>query len=444
MKLLVPPLNVSHENGFTPEVDIFNRKFFGESLFDLVRNTEDELVLALDAPWGEGKSTFIKMWKGLLTKNDTPCIYFDAFENDYQSEPFLAISSQIYQLIDDDDEISHREFKEKATSALKVVGRAGLRVGIKALTAGILDETVLDETGNLKDTSKEASDLVDSFVSSQLTKAGEDRKNLKAFKIHLASLGKKLGGENPVVFIIDELDRCKPKFALSLIESIKHLFSVPNITFVLVMNRKQLEEAVRCEYGSGVDATRYLQKFVSIWTTLPKPKDHYSSISKTYLKNCLNSMGYQIQTSTHESTIECFEEIASFYDLSLREIERSLTNFAIIHNATNGKLNDDYSSLSVLISILKAIKPDVYKKLLSRSINYDQLLIEASLNELNVSWWEDKPEGHPLKWILKYYLGTDDEVEELLKQGNYLNGRSGYNRDAVTSICAWLETFRRD
>ncbi len=258
MQLIVPPLNISDNDGFLSEVDIFNRKPFGESLLNLIKNTDDELVLALDAPWGEGKSTFVKMWQGLLNQECIPHIYFDAFENDYQQDPFLAISSQIYELIDKGDKDTHKEFKEKATSALKVVGRVGLRIGIKALTAGVLDETILEDTGNIKDASKEASDLVDNYLSNQLTKAKDDRQNLQTFKEYLSSLSEKMGGGNPVIFIIDELDRCKPKFALSLIESIKHLFCVPKITFILVMNRNQLEEAVRCEYGNGVDATKYL------------------------------------------------------------------------------------------------------------------------------------------------------------------------------------------
>jgi predicted KAP-like P-loop ATPase len=83
-----------------------------------------------------------------------------------------------------------------------------------------LDDTVLDDTGNLKDASKEASDLVDGYISSQLMKTDEDKECLASFKEYLALLGKKLGGEGRVVFIIDELDRCKPKFAVSVIESI--------------------------------------------------------------------------------------------------------------------------------------------------------------------------------------------------------------------------------
>lgn len=246
-----------------------------------------------------------------------------------------------------------------------------------------------------------------------------------------------------MIFIIDELDRCKPKFALSLIESIKHLFSVPNITFLLVMNRVQLEEAVRCEYGRGVDASRYLQKFVSIWTSLPKSRDRYRSVSKQYLQNCLKRMEYQIQTRTQESTIEFFEELVTYYDLSLRDIEQSLTSFAIIHNATDGNLNNDYSWMSVFISVIKASRPEVYRKLASNAISYEELVAEASLASLQADWWGDKPEGHLLKWMLKYFLATDEEAKELFAQGNCLETRLG-GRDAITIICKWLETFRRD
>ena len=52
MKLLVPPLKISATDGFHPDIDIFQRKAYGESLFNLINNTDDELVLDLDAPLG--------------------------------------------------------------------------------------------------------------------------------------------------------------------------------------------------------------------------------------------------------------------------------------------------------------------------------------------------------------------------------------------------------
>lgn len=120
MKLIAPPVEISEEAGFDPEIDIFGRRVFGEALLNLIRNTEDELVLALDAPWGgEGKSTFIKMWRGYLKSHEVSCVYFDAFENDYQADPFLAISSEIYQLIDDGDEASIKSSEKKQLLLLR-------------------------------------------------------------------------------------------------------------------------------------------------------------------------------------------------------------------------------------------------------------------------------------------------------------------------------------
>ncbi|MFA6040472.1 MAG: P-loop NTPase fold protein, partial [Methylophilus sp.] len=312
MKLLVPPLKITETDGFKPEIDIFDRKAYGQSLYNLINKTQDELVLALDAPWGEGKSTFIKMWRGFLAENgnQVASVYFDAFENDYQQDPLLAISSQLYALIDKKDDSTKAEFKKRFLSALKIIGRASLRVGVKAVSAGVFDETILMQTGNVDDASDEASDLIDSFIEKQLTKSEENKKSLIAFKEFLSALGEKLGNGKNLVFIIDELDRCKPKFALAILESIKHLFSVPHITFVLVMNRTQLEEAVRCEYGAGVDASRYLQKFVSVWTSLPKSNNQTNPPIKAYLRHCLDSMNYETKTPANADAVDFFEELA--------------------------------------------------------------------------------------------------------------------------------------
>ncbi|WP_273024201.1 P-loop NTPase fold protein [Rheinheimera sp.] len=106
MKLMVPQLDLDQQKGFAADIDIFKRKDFGEHLANLIEHADDNPVIALDSGWGEGKSTFIKMWQGYVehqrsTKLKT--IYFDAFKNDYQKDPFLALASEIYALLDDKD-----------------------------------------------------------------------------------------------------------------------------------------------------------------------------------------------------------------------------------------------------------------------------------------------------------------------------------------------------
>lgn len=444
MKLTVPPIHIDNQEGFSPEKDIFRRKGFGEKLLNLVENTDEQLVIALDAPWGEGKSTFVKMWRGMLRENEIHSIYFDSFENDYQDSPFLAIAGEIYELIDDSNKTEKSEFKDKTVSALKTMGRVGLRIGVKTATAGILDETIFDDLGTSKDASKEASDMVDKYVSSKLESVSQNKKNIQEFRTYLQNLPKQLNSNGkPLVFIIDELDRCKPPFALAILEIIKHLFSVPNITFVLVMNRDQLEESVRCEYGRGVESEKYLQKFINLWASLPKSKEEHNCDTKVYLSNCFKQMGLEANSRNSHEAVEAFEELAAFYDMSLREIERSLTNFSIIHNITDANLVSEYQWMAVYVSIIKVLYPSAYRRLLSDDITYDELVSETALSKLRASWWEDdKPEGHPLRWYLRYYLSTDEEVKLLLEKGNVLGNRRG-GRKGVQNVCKWLESFQR-
>jgi len=440
MKILVPALKISETDGFLPDLDIFKRKAYGESLLNLIGNTEDELVIALDAPWGEGKTTFIKMWRGLLKDEGIANIYFDAFENDYQQDPLLSISSQLYELIDKKDKNKKDEFKSKALSALKVVGRASLKVGIKALTAGILDETILKDTDNVEDASDEMSDLIDNFILKQLTNAEENRKSLATFKEYLSTLSEEMGHGKNLVFIIDELDRCKPRFALSILEIIKHLFSVPHLTFVLVMNRKQIEESVRCEYGNGVEAEKYLQKFVSVWATLPKSTDQYSIPAEIYLRNCLERMNFETNTPSNKYAVAIFEELAVYYELSLRDIEKSLTSFAVIYNALNSdNLKIHYLTILIFLSIIKVIKPEVYAQLSRKKLDYDQLLKSANLDGLK-NTYEDKSQEHELKLLLQFNLSSEEDATEMAQKFQFKNFRD--HRGIVDYVCKCMDSLQ--
>jgi len=76
---LVPPLlEISDLEGFTPDNDLFGLEPFGERLANLVCGLDRPLVIALDEPWGSGKTVFAKQWAGLLRQREVPVIYFDA------------------------------------------------------------------------------------------------------------------------------------------------------------------------------------------------------------------------------------------------------------------------------------------------------------------------------------------------------------------------------
>lgn len=262
MRLTVPPLSILEDEGFSVEKDIFKRKQFGERLANLFENSQDNIVVALDAPWGEGKSTFIKMWQGYVQnqrENKFKTIYFDAFANDYQKDPFIALTAELYSLLKDAKEEKKKEFKKKAGDAIKSMSRGALKIGIRSLSGGILDGTIVDSVG--KEISELAAEQIDSIVADRLQNSEEDKTALVHFKQYLQQLAKEHSNDNPIIFIIDELDRCRPDFALELVEQIKHIFSVRGIAFLLVQNRQQLEASVKARYGNDVNASLYLVAF---------------------------------------------------------------------------------------------------------------------------------------------------------------------------------------
>jgi hypothetical protein len=178
LQLFPREMEITSSEGFTHKSDIFGRKGFGDQLTRIVRALESPSVILLDAPWGTGKTTFVKMWRGELAKSGIPSIYFDAFANDYQDDAFLAVASQI---IAEAETLAPRHkkvlktFKTKALSTLKVLGRAAFRVGIHAATAGIAEGEALEKAAaeavkNIGDESAKAvDDTYESVRRSNLT-----------------------------------------------------------------------------------------------------------------------------------------------------------------------------------------------------------------------------------------------------------------------------------
>ncbi len=104
MRIFPPTVEITEGEGFTPEKDIFKRADFGKGLASLVAAVDEPMVIAFDGQWGSGKTTFIKMWAGLLRQNGHPVIYFDAFANDYIDDAFLAIAGEVVALSRDKKE----------------------------------------------------------------------------------------------------------------------------------------------------------------------------------------------------------------------------------------------------------------------------------------------------------------------------------------------------
>ena len=202
MKLTVPPLDIAENEGFSIEKDIFKRVEFGERLAKLIENANDDLVLALDSQWGEGKSTFVQMWRGYvehIRAEKLKTIYFDAFANDYQKDPFLALASGVYEMLPHESSKTKNQFKKKAGDAAKAFTRGAFKIGVKVATGGLIDGSVVDSAE--KDISKLISDQVDNIIADRFKSAEKDKLAIKAFKKHLSEVAIEHGNGKPIIFM---------------------------------------------------------------------------------------------------------------------------------------------------------------------------------------------------------------------------------------------------
>ena len=415
MRLTIPEIKLVPNEGFSPEVDIFNRKAFGDRLYNLISNSNENLVLALDAQWGEGKSTFVKMWSNQNKHLQTPpleTIYFDAFENDYQKDPFLALASEIYELLDDKIESKKDEFKDKASQVFKTFSRGVIKAGIRVGTAGLIDGTVLDEAE--KDLSKLVSEQVDTAIASKFESSKLDKMALKNFKTFLSDIATNHTKGKRIVFVIDELDRCRPDFALDLLENIKHLFSVPGVTFLLVMNRHQLEESVKCRYGAGIDSVTYLQKFINVWLALPRASGKYQQDDGVqYLKTAIDLMKGQGAINNIKS-FNILRSLVKYLKPSFRDIERILTYFAIIENSHNDSMNEYYQDMMAVVCFVKVMNPRLLDAVMNQRAGSQELLEELKLVEhLELS---DEGSLEYLAKEIEFDLASEELKQEMMQE----------------------------
>jgi hypothetical protein len=262
----------------------------------IARPDEPGFVIAINADWGMGKSHMLERWGKQLRHTGYPVVHFDAWSNDFSPEPLVAFIAEL------DRELSpvfskvpalkkyRRQFLEVSKGVLAAGAKTIAFAAVKKATGFAVSELAdqfqsrdsTDADDNI-DENRDDSNLDSAAISSELKKAVEGalnahkatKKAIAAFKAKLTMIVKALEAEStiqlPVFIFVDELDRCRPDYAIELLEGIKHLFGVPGIYFVVATNLPQLGHSVRAIYGQGFAADRYLKRFFDICYTLPFP-----------------------------------------------------------------------------------------------------------------------------------------------------------------------------
>lgn len=353
--------------------DVLGRKQYADFLTPyLVRKTLDNdgnatrsFAMALDADWGEGKTYFVGRWAKDLEALDQPhlTLIFDAWAEDYSADPLIAFLASFQAALErgverlPPTEQAAKEVKDAVDSMVKRVRRAfvptlkvvGKGLLSKAIGAGV-DEVLAAVHGD-SDSSAEslqpaANDMsvVDAGLDAYFADLLEEQRGrgqvITEFRQSVERTLAQLHAEGacalPMFVFVDELDRCRPSFAIALLEAIKHIFGVAGVCFVVSTNMRQLSNSVRAVYGADFDGRAYLRRFFDVEYDLPAPDriryielllSDFPEITRPRLELGFPHGGFTDESKS-PTAVDALEWVVATFDIDLRSQRQFLEMFS--------------------------------------------------------------------------------------------------------------------
>jgi len=351
------------------------RSKYANILTSIVSTYSDGFVLAVNNKWGSGKTTFVKMWRQQLINSGFTTFYFNAWENDFHENVLIALLAELNL----DKGKGEQLFKTVLTKALPL---------LKSAVPEIVKHTVERKFG---DSAASLISGVGDYSVKELEKHLKDfnnkKKSIKEFRNKLEEYVKLVDDSKPVIFIIDELDRCRPNYSVEVLEQIKHLFSVKGIVFVLSIDKFQLGNAVKGFYGSeGIDSEEYLRRFIDIEYSIPEPdKNAFCN----YLYDYFN-FGAFFNSSNRQKNHDFNNDSKTFKTISkilfsnrlviLRQIEKIYGHIAIVLKTFS--IHENVFPISLLFLVYCKLNHGFfYNKVVNLSFSLQELV--DSMEEIN-------------------------------------------------------------
>lgn len=342
--------------------DILKRKGYAEKLSKLIANGKSyadtsSLVLAIDSEWGTGKSTFLAKWSDMLqNKLGHESFIYNAWEHDDFGNPLLSI---MYTLMDaftkKNITIKSRDLILSKTAQIsKLIAQ---NVGKKIIVDKIGIE--IDKIGEIlkKSTDTDPSDFLELLKTQESNKSFKDFEQYKKIKKELKKLIEEISVEKKFIFIIDELDRCRPLYAIETLEAIKHYFNLNNVTFVFALDIKQLSHSIATVYGQDMDANGYLRRFFDIQLRIPKPT----------MNDYVKFVNMNLEIKKDSDMISKWTNIFSRFNCSLRDIDKVMFNMKLLIDTSFSKYcSNDVIEIYTYLSMLKHKHPTTYDLVINK------------------------------------------------------------------------------
>ena len=326
--------------------DEFQRKSIAEKAIKLLKSDIDISPMVIDGSWGTGKTEFCHKLINLMKQDNTHnIIYIDAFKADHVDEPLMTVLAEIIKILPDGPR--RKAFINRVLPAVRYT----LKTVAKAGVSHLLRQDFADLTNDFDEViQKTADDSIDKTAELILKDHVEAEKSLQTLQTALTAIA----SQNPIIIFIDELDRCRPNFAVDMLEIIKHTFDVEDVSFVLITNTQQLKASIKHCYGQEVDAQRYLDKFIRFRFELSPHSDRNFRSPILASSDHFFKLAKEKGVVTNSNLIganfkEAINHLIRSKNLSLREIETLIRNMQIAQSLSNSRAFDADQAFGLIL-----------------------------------------------------------------------------------------------
>jgi len=233
--------------------DMLGREPFVSLLENIIiqkTNAHEGFSFAIDGKWGCGKSWIIKDLEKKL-KPRYFVVHYNCWENEYYEEPLVAILSVIVDKLNQLQETLPDDNKKSAVKIAITFLTKVISIIIKNKTGIDFDDIV--ESGKNAVAEDKELDISKDFDKNQPLKRALDivRDNLLKLKLEF-------GG---VVFIVDELDRCLPEYAIKVMQRLHHIcFDTTSDKYMFIqlaaINKSELLGSIAKTFGREFNLTQ--------------------------------------------------------------------------------------------------------------------------------------------------------------------------------------------
>lgn len=349
---------------FTFDNCAVGRKAYGEFLASYLVEEKEGFVLNLNGKWGTGKTEFLKRLYSHLHTQNHPVIYIDAWESDFTENPLLVVASELLVQLkallplhgNDLDKLTR--YLGRLVKGTAIV--AGSFIGEKLIQDGAAGREFVK---SFMESSPE--DLLDTMrkgYSEQVEAVKDVRTQLEHLALALEEVHKR---ELPVMVLVDELDRCRPSYAIEMLEVIKHFFNTKNFVFVVATDTQQLENSINAVYGEKFDSSVYLRRFFNRKAELSLPDIAYY-LEKHVFTTANNVVLYPDKPAgTTASTVAYYlAALVKAYNLDLRTVDQVIAKMkaclrTIARDEENRHAVNIFALLTAIIEFDE--RPEVFK-----------------------------------------------------------------------------------